>query len=171
MYAAAVREAGSLRVTSLTTKEDRKPRPAGLNTVELLKVASSALNIGPAQAMQVGGEGAGREFLQTSLCSSARAHARLLTPPLRAAARARACMHNTLDCKVAERLYTSGVISYPRTESSAYPQNFDIAGVCMHCDGCIAPTHHTHCCETAARAVALAVRALMRWLCRLACNS
>jgi len=28
-------------------------RPPGLNTVELLKVASSALGIGPAQAMQV----------------------------------------------------------------------------------------------------------------------
>jgi DNA topoisomerase-3 len=53
VFAAAVKGAGSLRVTSITTKEDRKPRPPGLNTVELLKVASSALNIGPAQAMAV----------------------------------------------------------------------------------------------------------------------
>jgi hypothetical protein len=53
VFAAAVKDAGSLRVTSITTKEDRKPRPPGLNTVELLKVASSALNIGPAQAMAV----------------------------------------------------------------------------------------------------------------------
>jgi DNA topoisomerase-3 len=59
LYAAAVREAGSLRVTSITVKEDRKGRPAGLNTVELLKVASSALNIGPHHAMQVRGGGAG----------------------------------------------------------------------------------------------------------------
>jgi hypothetical protein len=53
VFAAAVKDAGSLRVQSITTKEDRKPRPHGLNTVELLKVASSALNIGPAQAMAV----------------------------------------------------------------------------------------------------------------------
>jgi len=53
LYAAAVRGAASLRVTSITVKEDRKGRPAGLNTVELLKVASSALNIGPHHAMQV----------------------------------------------------------------------------------------------------------------------
>lgn len=53
VLAAHVREAGALRVTSVTVKEDRKSRPHGLNTVELLKVASSALNIGPAQAMAV----------------------------------------------------------------------------------------------------------------------
>eukprot|EP00878_Enallax_costatus_P033145 GHUV01036535.1.p1 GENE.GHUV01036535.1~~GHUV01036535.1.p1 ORF type:complete len:508 (+),score=89.61 GHUV01036535.1:521-2044(+) len=81
VLASSVREAGALRVSSVTTKEDRKGRPHGLNTVELLKVASSALNIGPAQAMAV-----------------------------------------------AERLYTSGYLSYPRTESSAYPPNFDIQG-------------------------------------------
>lgn len=81
VFAAAVKDAGSLRVQSVTAKEDRKPRPPGLNTVELLKTASSALNIGPAQAMAV-----------------------------------------------AERLYTSGYLSYPRTESSGYPPNFDFEG-------------------------------------------
>lgn len=33
-----------------------------------------------------------------------------------------------LPLQVAERLYTSGYLSYPRTESSAYPPNFDIKG-------------------------------------------
>ena len=57
-------------------------RHAGLNTVELLKVASSALNIGPHVAMNI-----------------------------------------------AERLYTAGLLSYPRTESSAYSASFDFRSV------------------------------------------
>lgn len=48
--------------------------------MELLKVASAAMGIGPHQAMQI-----------------------------------------------AERLYTGGYISYPRTESSAYPPGFDFS--------------------------------------------
>lgn len=71
-------EARTLVVTDVDVKEERKPRPPGLNTVEMLKVASSALNMGPHHAM-----------------------------------------------KVAESLYTAGYLSYPRTESSAYPPNFD----------------------------------------------
>lgn len=43
-----------IQVVSVSSKEDRRPRPNGLNTVELLKAASSSLNMGPAHAMQVG---------------------------------------------------------------------------------------------------------------------
>lgn len=52
--------------------------------MDLLKVASSALGMGPQQAM-----------------------------------------------RVAESLYTSGYISYPRTESSAYPPGFDFQEVLL----------------------------------------
>lgn len=73
-----VAEVKQLKVLDVVEKEELKGRPAGLNTVELLKTASSSLGIGPAHAMQI-----------------------------------------------AERLYTQGYLSYPRTESSAYPPNFD----------------------------------------------
>lgn len=48
-----VKDGRQARVSSVVEKEERKPRPAGLNTVEMLKVASSSLNIGPAHAMQI----------------------------------------------------------------------------------------------------------------------
>lgn len=64
---------------SVTSKENSKPRPVALNTVELMRAASSGLNLGPQHAMQI-----------------------------------------------AERLYTQGYISYPRTETTSYPANFDL---------------------------------------------
>lgn len=66
-------------VESVVTKEQTKPRPLALNTVELMRAASSGLNLGPQYAMQC-----------------------------------------------AERLYTQGYISYPRTETTSYPTNFDL---------------------------------------------
>jgi len=63
----------------VTSKEMTKPRPQALNTVELMRICSAGLGIGPFQTMQI-----------------------------------------------AERLYTQGYISYPRTETNQYPANFDL---------------------------------------------
>ncbi|XP_013107486.1 DNA topoisomerase 3-beta [Stomoxys calcitrans] len=69
-------------IESVSSKEQAKVRPQALNTVELMRICSSGLGIGPFQAMQI-----------------------------------------------AERLYTQGYISYPRTETNQYPSNFDLNAV------------------------------------------
>jgi DNA topoisomerase-3 len=66
-------------VTDVKNSKSKQARPIPLNTVALMKAASTLLNIGPQQ-----------------------------------------CMH------IAEHLYISGWISYPRTESSSYPEHFDV---------------------------------------------
>ena len=58
----------------MSTSETRRVRPQAMNTISLLKLASSALGIGPQATM-----------------------------------------------RAAEHLYLSGFVSYPRTESTAYP--------------------------------------------------
>ena len=63
-----------LKVTSVSSSETRRVRPQAMNTISLLKLASSVLGIGPQAAM-----------------------------------------------RAAEHLYLSGFVSYPRTESTAYP--------------------------------------------------
>lgn len=41
------------RVVNVQAKEKIKPRPVALNTVELMRVASAGLGMGPHHAMQV----------------------------------------------------------------------------------------------------------------------
>ena len=66
-------------VTNVTKAETKRPRPVPMNTVTLLKLASSMLGIGPQAAM-----------------------------------------------RSAEHLYLAGYLSYPRTESTAYPSSFNV---------------------------------------------
>jgi DNA topoisomerase-3 len=69
-------------VSSVENKEHLKGKPEGLNTVNMLKLASKELGIGPA---------------------------------------------DTMHC--AEKLYLGGFITYPRTESTSFPHNFNFLGV------------------------------------------
>ena len=67
-----------LQIKDVRTEPTTKGRPIGLNTVNMLKIASSSLGMGPQYAMST-----------------------------------------------AEHLYLSGYLTYPRTESTSYPKNFD----------------------------------------------
>ncbi|XP_016363606.1 DNA topoisomerase 3-beta-1-like [Sinocyclocheilus anshuiensis] len=81
MFVNMAKTAKEAKVDSVSKKEKAKQRPIALNTVEMLRVASSALGMAPQHTMQI-----------------------------------------------AERLYTQGYISYPRTETTHYPENFDLKG-------------------------------------------
>ena len=78
-FAAMVNQESYLLCYDVKTSETRRTKPEPLNTVELLKLASKSLGIGPHAAM-----------------------------------------------RAAEYLYLSGYLSYPRTESTAYPKSYDI---------------------------------------------
>ncbi|ELW72593.1 DNA topoisomerase 3-beta-1 [Tupaia chinensis] len=97
------------KVEAASRKEKAKQRPLALNTVEMLRVASSALGMGPQHAMQT-----------------------------------------------AERLYTQGgptthtqgYISYPRTETTHYPENFDLKASLRQ------QANHPHWADTVKRLLA-----------------
>ncbi|XP_059150612.1 DNA topoisomerase 3-beta-1-like isoform X1 [Physella acuta] len=81
MFVNRIKTGDGALVLETVQKKGEKPKPLALNTVEMLRVASSGLGMGPQHTMQV-----------------------------------------------AERLYTQGYISYPRTETNSYPENFDLRG-------------------------------------------
>ena len=54
LFLTQIKAASTAKCTSVASKEKAKQRPQALNTVELLRVASSALGISPHHTMQVG---------------------------------------------------------------------------------------------------------------------
>ncbi|XP_065835336.1 DNA topoisomerase 3-beta-1-like [Oscarella lobularis] len=88
MFVSRVKESKTAKVLSVQQKEKTKARPIALNTVEMLRTASSGLGIGPQHTMML-----------------------------------------------AERLYVQGYISYPRTETTHYPENFDLKGALRQLSG------------------------------------
>lgn len=79
------RLAVSLKCSDISKSVIKRVRPAPINTVNMLKIASQSLGIGPHAAM-----------------------------------------------RAAEHLYLSGIISYPRTESTSYPHSFNFQET-LHC--------------------------------------
>merc|ERR1719382_306297 len=77
-----IKQFSSAVVQSVVTKDKAKERPIALNTVELMRVASSGLGMSPQHAMMI-----------------------------------------------AEKPYTQGYISYPRTESTQYAESFDLKDI------------------------------------------
>jgi DNA topoisomerase-3 len=82
MFLNLIKTENTAKIISVSKKEKQKEKPIALNTVELMRAASSGLGMGPSHAMSI-----------------------------------------------AERLYMQGYISYPRTESTAYAENFDLKDV------------------------------------------
>ena len=88
VYYSKVQEVDEVVVESVSKKEKAKQRPQALHTVEMLRIGSSALGMGPQHTMQI-----------------------------------------------AESLYTQGYISYPRTETTQYPEKFDLRGTLQQLQG------------------------------------
>jgi DNA topoisomerase-3 len=78
MFFKKIKGQSTATVMNYSKKAKSKQKPQALNTVELLRVGSAKLGIGPSQTMVL-----------------------------------------------AERLYTQGYISYPRTETTHYSENFN----------------------------------------------
>lgn len=102
-FAHMVSQSAQATCVDAKTSDSKRTRPQPLNTVELLKLASKQLGIGT----------------DSPLCNYLFLICLMLLSCLSSAG-PQAAM------RAAEHLYLSGYLSYPRTESTAYPSSFDI---------------------------------------------
>ncbi|XP_065913915.1 DNA topoisomerase 3-beta-1-like isoform X2 [Dysidea avara] len=88
MFLGILQEHQQAMITDVSEKLRNKSPPVALNTVDMLRVASSQLHMGPQHVMHL-----------------------------------------------AEKLYTQGYISYPRTETTKYPDSFDFHSILVQFKG------------------------------------
>jgi len=113
LFLARVKKADTARVVGVSSKEGRKEKPMALHTVELLKV------------------GAAVKFRNTS---------RLIKLKFQVASSSLG-LSPTQCMSCAEHLYTRGFISYPRTETSSYPKDFDFHSILRQLASAGGPRH------------------------------
>lgn len=126
MFHGRLQEAAAAHVTAVVRKQTKKARPQPLNTVEMLKQASKVFQTPrPPPALPT---------LPLSLGPG------LTHTPPRGGPTLSPLVSQVLGIgphaamQAAERLYLMGYLSYPRTESTAYPKSFDFRAVVEeHC--------------------------------------
>lgn len=115
----------------MSSTESRKERPQALNTVELLRVASSGLGLSPAQTMSTAEYLYTRvystfpNFLVSQISQLIFLDCEMFSWIVGVGTYLRLMVSCLMYVELKNAVSFQGFISYPRTETTAYPSNFD----------------------------------------------